>query len=374
MPHEHKTMLELRLENRGSEPASNITARIIPKAQYKLEEWESPPRRLASLTPQSAQTLEFTIFPEDISARLVEVGIEVLYEAGTVQKAKSFALPVTLAPPRKTFVPIKNPYVAGPPLDPRRSKAVFIGREHTFDQIVNQLRGKFQQNILVVHGQRRTGKTSLLLQLCYDRLKPPYYPVFLDMQSFADVGTYSFFYKMARQITEVLAEHDMNMQVLPRRAFLEGGFDIFNQFLDTVESHLQGGYLVLMLDEFEELEQRVRNGKIDPDIFSYLRSQMQHRNSIIFIFAGTHRLEELSKDYFGIFFNAAIYHEIGSLEGREAEALIRQPVASVISYEDRAVNRILHATNNHPYFVQLICYHLVNLMNREERNTVTPLE
>jgi hypothetical protein len=126
----------------------------------------------------------------------------------------------------------------------------------------------------------------------------------------------------------------------------------------------------MMLDEFEELEKRVHDGKLDRDIFSFIRSQIQRRSWLIFIFAGTHKLEELSKEYFSIFFNTVIYKEIGYLNDTEAEQLIRQPVMQSISYEDRAVKRIKDATMSNPYFIQLICHNLVERVNREGRTQV----
>ena len=37
-------------------------------------------------------------------------------------------------------------------------------------------------------------------------------------------------------------------------------------------------------------------------------------------------------------------------------------------YDDLAVDKMLRVTGGHPYFLQLLCYALVNLHNRERRN------
>ncbi len=53
-----------------------------------------------------------------------------------------------------------NPYVAGKPL---RNTRTFFGRQNTLNWLHNELKNP-GTNALVVFGQRRIGKTSLLLQ------------------------------------------------------------------------------------------------------------------------------------------------------------------------------------------------------------------
>jgi hypothetical protein len=54
-----------------------------------------------------------------------------------------------------------NPYVAGAPL---RGEQGFFGRQDTLDWVARELRNP-ATNALVLFGQRRIGKTTLLLQL-----------------------------------------------------------------------------------------------------------------------------------------------------------------------------------------------------------------
>ena len=55
-----------------------------------------------------------------------------------------------------------NPYVAGAPVTDQR---MFFGREDVFSWIEQNIGGQFSDNMLVIHGQRRVGKTSVLKQL-----------------------------------------------------------------------------------------------------------------------------------------------------------------------------------------------------------------
>lgn len=364
--------LVVRLENHGTGDALDVKVQIVAMPfDYTLESWRSPMRMVGRLSPGDVQTLEFTILLKNMRVHFINAAFDITFNDREGGRKIHLLLKIPLTKEKDENVLLENPYIPGKPLDPRFAGEMFYGRREMLQFIVDNLKGRFSQNMLLLHGQRRIGKTSLLLQLRYRLLKPPFYPVFLDMQGMVDMGTYTFLHHISNGITDAIKESNINVQAPSRQTLLEGGFAAFSEFLDMVGSELHDGYLVLMFDEFEELENRVRNRKIDRDIFPFIRSLMQHRPWTIFIFAGTHKLEDLSKDYFSIFFNTAIYREIGFLSESDAEQLIREPVISWISYAVRAVKRIKDATAFHPYFIQLICFHLVDRVTREGRNQIT---
>ncbi len=71
-----------------------------------------------------------------------------------------------------------NPYIAGAPVVEKR---MFFGRQDVYSWIEGSLSGKYVDHILVLHGQRRVGKTSVLKHLS-DRLPDRYIPIFIDLQ------------------------------------------------------------------------------------------------------------------------------------------------------------------------------------------------
>jgi hypothetical protein len=98
---------------------------------------------------------------------------------------------------------------------------------------------------------------------------------------------------------------------------------------------------------------------------------MQHAPGISFIFAGTHRLEEMGTDYWSVLFNIALYRHVGFLDDTAATHLIRDPVSPHIIYDDLAVDKILRVTAGHPYFLQLVCYTLINRANSHRTGYIT---
>jgi hypothetical protein len=79
----------------------------------------------------------------------------------------------------------------------------------------------------------------------------------------------------------------------------------------------------------------------------------------------------MGTDYWSVLFNSALYRHVGFLDARSAIHLIRDPVAPNLVYDDIAVDKILRVTAGHPYFLQLVCYTLVNQANKRQSSYIT---
>jgi hypothetical protein len=79
----------------------------------------------------------------------------------------------------------------------------------------------------------------------------------------------------------------------------------------------------------------------------------------------------MSTDYWSVLFNIALYRQIGFLTESAAIRLIREPVSPHLIYDDLAIDKILRVTAGHPYFLQLVCYTLVNRANQRRSGYVT---
>jgi hypothetical protein len=183
----------------------------------------------------------------------------------------------------------------------------------------------------------------------------------------------NFFYDLSLAIVDALDEQGIEIDEPEPEVFEARPSTTFERtFLPSVFEAIENRQLLLLFDEFEELEMRVASGKLDATIFPFLRHLMQHHRQLGFIFVGTHRLEALSTDYWSIFFNIALYKHVTFLTENAAVALISDPVADYnLMYDDLALDKMLRVTAGHPYFLQLTCHALVNRANREQRNYLT---
>jgi hypothetical protein len=288
-------------------------------------------------------------------------------------QAEQFADEVRLLAPHEPFRYIPNPYVVGAPLG--TGSPLFFGRADLLAFIAENLAAAHRNNLVLI-GQRRTGKTSLLKQLPA-RLGDAYVPVYLDGQSLGlDPGMASFFLALATEIANALEDRGLAVERPDPALFAGAPAAAFEQvFLQRVRQAVGDRHVLLLLDEFEELEAATRRGALDLSVFGFLRHLAQHAQNLSVVFCGTRRLEELAADYWSALFNIALYRHVGFLARPEAERLIEEPVAPFgMRYDGLALEKIWRVTAGHPYFLQMLCHSLVNRHNRSERGYVTVAE
>lgn len=362
-----QSVIALAVRNSGRAPAEHVVVTLEENPAYHVC---SQPQTVAYLPPGRTRQVSFQIEPQ-VNERF-RVAFNLSYDdRHHWRKEVAFADMVNLLPPAREFSPIANPYAPGTPL--RRNSDLFVGRQDLFE-FVGQTAGRLsQQNVLILIGQRRTGKTSALLQL--DQHLPPHLlPVYIDCQSLGVVpGMPALFHDLAWFIADALALQGYQLGVPDPTEWQEDPAGRFQRhYLPAARTLLPSGSIMLLIfDEFEAFENLVNDGILPPTLFTYLRHLMQHGEGLSFIFVGTRRLEEMSTDYWSVLFNIALYWQIGYLGTPSAERLICGPVSPHLVYDDLAIDKILRVTAGHPYFLQLVCYTLVNQANRQRNGYVT---
>jgi hypothetical protein len=261
---------------------------------------------------------------------------------------------------------IDNPYVVGVPLTEQQE--LFVGRADIVARIEQLLLDR-RRPPLLLYGQRRMGKTSLLRNL--GRLLPStIVPLFVDGQRIALANDYpDFLYNLAGEMDRsARQQRGLNLPLLRREALTANPFTCFNEWLDEVERALdaQGTSIALLaLDEFEMLSSVLNKDRFDEtDVLSMLRHMIQHRPAFKVMLAGSHALEEF-QSWASYLINVQVV-KIGYLEPGEARQLIEHPNRSfALQYEPEAGQRVLELTRGHPALVQLLCYEIVTLKNEQ---------
>ena len=250
-----------------------------------------------------------------------------------------------------------NPYIAGAPV---KNPTMFFGRDDVYAWLRRHLRGRYQDNVIVLYGERRSGKTSVLYQMGEHLGDKTYVPVLIDFQSMSLEGVDGFLWEIARKIILSLrgVEGVPLLDRPARRDFEENARHNFEEvFLPPILAALGERHLLLMFDETNRLEERITSGDLPPEVINYLRSFIQHSNHINFIFSLGSRVEEAQRLSFELF-NLAVYRKISFLEQDFAEDLITKPVAQYYTYTRPAIDRIFELTSGHPYYTQLLCHNL----------------
>ena len=260
---------------------------------------------------------------------------------------------------------IDNPYIIGVPLTEQQE--IFTGRTDIATRIEQLLLDR-RRPPLLLYGQRRMGKTSLLYNL--GRLLPnSIIPMSVDLQGpVSSASDYAgFLYNIARgMIDSAKRQSALTLPSLNRETLQDDPFTSFDEWLDKLEQKLEQNTALLALDEFEALDNAIRKGKFDEEnVLGMLRHLIQHRPRFKVMLAGSHTIEEFQR-WASYLINVQVVH-ISYLKESEARQLIEQPVQDfTLRYEPDAVDRVLQLTRCHPFLIQLLCAEIVALKNEQD--------
>ncbi|WP_445248152.1 AAA family ATPase [Microcoleus sp. OTE_8_concoct_300] len=260
---------------------------------------------------------------------------------------------------------IDSPYIIGVPLTEQQE--IFTGRADIGTRI-EQLLLDGRRPPLLLYGQRRMGKTSLLNNL--GRLLPStIIPMFVDLQGPVSSTTdyAGFLYNIARSMANSAQRQSaFTLPSLKRETLQDDPFTRFDEWLDEVEQALQPNIALLALDEFEALDNAITKGRFDEeDVLGMLRHLIQHRPRFKVLLAGSHTIEEFQR-WASYLINVQVVH-LSYLKQPEARQLIEQPVKDfTLRYELNAVDRVLQLTRCHPFLIQLLCAEIIALKNEQD--------
>lgn len=260
---------------------------------------------------------------------------------------------------------IESPYVIGIPLTAQQE--IFVGRADISARIEQLLLDR-RHPPLLLYGQRRMGKTSLLNNL--GRMLPStIVPFFVDLQGPTSLASdyAGLLYNMARSMNETARrQRDLTLPPLTRADLLADPFTSFDEWLDRVENTLGERTALLMLDEFEVLESAIASGRFQEEVvLGALRHWIQHRPRFKVLLTGSHVITEL-KHWANYLINVQVIH-IGYLSETETRQLAERPVPDfALHYEPAASQRVYSLTRGHPALTQLLCYEIVALKNQQD--------
>ncbi|MGB6299754.1 MAG: AAA family ATPase [Rivularia sp. (in: cyanobacteria)] len=263
---------------------------------------------------------------------------------------------------------VRQVYIAGNALDPQTAKQRFKGRIDLFREIQTSAL-EVDPPALLLYGGRRTGKTSALKYLPY-KVGADLIPLLIDIQGLASAITLiGFAQGLAGQITEAARRLPRPLNLpLPNQEKLEKDpFIALQNWLAEIELTFPHKRFLLCLDEYERLSEIIETtGSKAP--LNFFRNILQHRPRWILLFSGSHHLEELP-DYWSDYLINTHSFPITYLSQAEARELILHPIDDFADdiYEDAAVENIIHLTRCQPFFVQLTCYEIVEIINRDIR-------
>ncbi len=242
-----------------------------------------------------------------------------------------------------------NPYIVGPALRERG----FWGRDDVFG-FVKFVLSQPDQHAVVLSGQRRIGKTSILQNLQRRLPTDQFVCVYFDLMNQARKPLGEVLYVLAHTIAD-----ELSIAGPGREAFDNSGSGLRAHLLPAAYAACGERRLVLLLDEFDVLD-TLAEEQLPPEsaaraFFPFLRDLMAAEPRLGFVFVIGRKTSDLGIETKAAF-KSAQSRRISVLDEADARKLIETAQRDgSLRFAPGVTDRVLALTAGHPFFVQLLC-------------------
>lgn len=274
--------------------------------------------------------------------------------------------------------PAPQVFRAGDPVD--CSQEAFILREAVLGELDRQLTLATGCPGLILYARRRMGKSTLLSNL------KGFLPVstriaVVSMQNPDAFASQSDLLRTLLQ-TVAVAVPEAGLSVVKAPSLQ----DFFKRLAEcNTQLEKDNCRLLLAIDEYENLDCKLGEGVFSEDLLANLRESIQYHRRIVWVFAGSHAIDELSHAPWPSYLISARTVEIPPFSPDETRRLLTEPLRYSRLWKDDdpkrphfdpgfwgegGIERIHAEAAGWPHLVQLLAETAVDLCNDRERATV----
>ncbi|CAN2046779.1 conserved membrane hypothetical protein [Candidatus Magnetomoraceae bacterium gMMP-1] len=235
---------------------------------------------------------------------------------------------------------------------PVKTASELFGRDKLIKEIIQTLNKKPSPGYILVQGERRIGKTSLINVLEKHLNKQNINAVSFNTQFF---GTHkdvdSNLQLLSILIKEYANKYDSKI-VIPNN---------IKNFIDFFDNKR----VIFLIDEFDAYL-----NKLSDKDKKFWESRHFINNDITFIFsAPISELRGLSTDLKNAMYGEHVF-SLYPLTSDAVKSLIRNPVKGKLRYTSEAINEIISLTGGFPIYVQALCGQIIDFMNKKNSTSV----
>jgi hypothetical protein len=268
-----------------------------------------------------------------------------------------------------TRTPTPQVFRAGDPVD--RDQEAFVPRLGFIADLEGQLMLATGCPGLLLYGRRRTGKSTALKNL------PGFLPseVRIATLSMQHPEAFTSLESLVGLVSRSVAQACPAVTA-PADRSLSGLYDVLTQ-ADLALGN-EGRRLLLAIDEYEQLDEKIGAGVFPLDLLALLRESMQMHRRMTWIFAGSHDIAELKHAPWGSFLVSARTMEMPLFSEQETRLLLTEPLRYSALWQSNEQSRPhfsaemwgeggiahIHAeAAGWPHLVQLIAETTIDLLN-----------
>ena len=238
-----------------------------------------------------------------------------------------------------------NPYIIG---DPIRDSDLLFGRTHLLQFVSDNLNNR--SRLIILFGPRRIGKSSILSQIPLFIQEENFIFVPFDLQNHFGHSLGNIIHSLALEIIKYSDISASSLKVSDSENVQHDNQQVSELFLTNVLILLAHRKLVLLIDEFDSLE----NHSGGRSFSEYLESLLRNQQNLFAVAVIGRYLEDIPEPK--SLFKSAARIRIDLLAKADARKLIIEPAHNILEYKETAIQSIWDLTGGHPYLTQAVCY------------------
>lgn len=376
--------LQIEISNkRGCSPASSVRICLGPgdSEYFAADRWEQAV--VTTLRGDDTIVAQMLIYPKPLALgdRAFPIEATAIYHnrLGEEKRTSGHSWTVRLYSDEE-FQRIDNPYApfaGGGPVD---DAEMFVGRDDLLSRLENSLLAGSGSKSIVMFGQKRAGKSSLLehLRRRLD-LREGVVPVCFSLQDIApELSMPALLYRILQGTAEVLEERRFAGQDVPE--FYPPGIqeledhatlrfhDAMSLLVRARKRFSSGFSFVLLVDEFTDIFKEIRKGRIPREFMKAWKAIIEKRY-FASVLVGQDIMPAFKAEFpneFGVTEDVRVTY----LDVTSAARLIQKPIGER-RFAGNAVGRLFDLTAGSPYYTMMFCALLVDYMNMTRSAIVT---
>lgn len=383
---DQKGELRLQIEvsnKRGCSSASSVRVCLGPSDSeyFAADCWER--EVVSTLRGGDAFVAHMVVHPKDpaLSDRAFPIEAMAIYQNRLGEERRTPDHPWTVRLYRdEEFQYIDNPYTPFAEGGPVDDAEMFVGRDELLSRLEGSLLSGLGSKSIVVFGQKRAGKSSLLEHL-RRRLarREGVVPVSFSLQDIApELSVPALLYRILHGTAEVLEELRFSGQEVPK--FSPPGLDALKsdatlRFHDAMSPLVRDmkrrsssiGF-VLLIDEFTDIFKEICKNRIPREFMKAWKAIIE-KKYFASVLVGQDIMPAFKAKFpneFGVTEDMRVTY----LDGRAATTLVQKPIGDN-RFAGNAIPRLLDLTAGSPYYTMMFCSRLVDYMNTTRSVIVT---
>jgi hypothetical protein len=376
--------LQIEVSNkRGCSPASSVRVCLGPadSEYFAADSWER--EVVYTLRGGEDITTQMVVQPKSaaLDDRAFPIEVLAIYQnrLGEERRTVNHSWTVRLYRDEE-FQHIENPYAPFSEGGPVDNAEMFVGRDQLLTRLENSLLSGSGSKSIVMFGQKRAGKSSLLEHLKRRlALREGVVPVCFSLQDVAPELTFpALLYRILTAIADALEELRFAGRSVP--SFSPPGLDALSsnatlRFHDAMlplvrelKRNSSPLSLVLLVDEFTDIFKEIRRDRV-PSEFMKAWKAIVEKKYFASVLVGQDIMPAFKAEFpneFGVTEDVRVTY----LDLDAAATLVQKPIGER-RFAGNAVQRLLELTAGSPYYTMMFCSRLVDYMNTTRSAIVT---